>query len=179
RGLLGDVPLAHNPLRARGSTELRAVERDQSGSEQSLLAAEQYECPARPHDSRPVLPPEVRNRLEVRSQPSQQPHELNITPATAFQLAAGTHLVEVSIDVELKKIARVITRSTRSRRGPHARSPGRPRQGLRRRHQSPGLLLQPDVVVYPCQQEARLLTVLALNIAHGKGRIVVDVTFST
>ena len=35
----------------------------------------------------------------VRSQPSQQPHELNITPALAFQLAAGAHLVEVSIDV--------------------------------------------------------------------------------
>jgi hypothetical protein len=88
-GLLGDVPLAHNPLRARGGTELRAVKRDQSGSD---LAAEQHECPARPHDSRPVLPPEVRNRLEVRSQPSQQPHELNITPAGIAGDEANLHL---------------------------------------------------------------------------------------
>src|SRR5262249_29676203 len=68
-----DVPLAHNPLRARGGTELRAVERDQSGSEQSLLAAEQYECPARPHDSRPVIPPEVRNRLKVLASCRRRP----------------------------------------------------------------------------------------------------------
>jgi hypothetical protein len=72
--------------------------------------------PGTSHDSRPVLPPEVRNGLKVRSQPSQQPHEFNITPALAFQPAAGTHPVEVFIDVELKKIARVITRSTRSRK---------------------------------------------------------------
>jgi hypothetical protein len=36
-----------------------------------------------------------------------------------------------------------------------------------------------SLVVYPCRQEARLLTVLASNIAHGKGRIVVDAAFST
>jgi hypothetical protein len=164
---------------ARGGTELRAVKRDQSGSEQSLLAAEQHECPARPHDSRPVLPPEVRNRLEVRSQPSQQPHELNITPALAFQLAAGAHLVEVSIDVELKKIARVITGSTRSRRNrthetqaDHVKAFG---EGINH----PDRCFSPDIVVYPCRQEARLLTVLASNIAHGKDRIVVDAAFST
>jgi hypothetical protein len=34
------------------------------------------------------------------------------TPALAFQLAAGAHLVEVSIDVELKKIA--LTRTAAS-----------------------------------------------------------------
>jgi hypothetical protein len=32
--------------------------------------------------------------------------------------------------------------------------------------------------VYPCRQEACLLTVLASNIAQGKGRIVVDAAFS-
>src|SRR5262249_11981776 len=132
----------------------------------------------RPHDSRPVIPPEVRNRLEVRSQPSQQPHELNITPALAFQLAAGTHLVEVSIDLELKEIARVITRSTRSRRdrthetqADHVKTFG---EGINH----PDCCFSPDVVVYPCRQEACLLTVLASNIAHGKGRIVVDAAFS-
>jgi hypothetical protein len=43
----------------------------------------------------------------------------------------------------------------------------------------PDRCFSPDVVVYPCRQEARLLTVLASNIAHGKGRIVVDAAFPT
>jgi hypothetical protein len=44
---------------------------------------------------------------------------------------------------------------------------------------TPDRCFSPDVVVYPCRQEARLLTVLASNIAHGKDRIVVDAAFST
>src|SRR5262249_47980650 len=88
--------------------------------------------------------------------------------ALALQLAAGTHLVEVSIDVELKKIARVITRSTRSRRDrTHETQAGHVKafgEGINHPH----CCFSPDVVVYPCRQEACLLTVLASNIAHGK-----------
>src|SRR5205085_2557254 len=42
----------------------------------------------------------------------------------------------------------------------------------------PDCCFSPDVVVYPCRQEACLLTVLASNIGHRKGRIVVDAAFS-
>src|SRR5262249_56152183 len=80
--------------------------------------------------------------------------------ALALQLAAGTHLVEVSIDVELKKIARVITRSTRSRRDrTHETQAGHVKafgEGINHPH----CCFSPDVVVYPCRQEACLLTVL-------------------
>ena len=127
-----------------------------------------------PHDSGPVLTPEIRNRLKVRSQPSQQPHELNITPALAFQLAARTHLVEVSIDVELKKIAWVITRSTRSRRDRTHETQADYVKAFGEGINHPDCCFSPDVVVDPYRQEACLLTVLASNVAHGKGRIVID-----
>src|SRR6266481_3269070 len=81
--------------------------------------------------------------------------------------------------VRRAKIARVITGSTRSRRNrthetqaDHVKAFG---EGINH----PDRCFSPDVVVYPCRQEARLLTVLASNIAHGKDRIVVDAAFST
>ena len=84
-----------------------------------------------------------------------------------------------SIDVELKKVARVITGLTRSRRNrTHETQAGRVKafgEGINH----PDRCFSPDVVVYPCRQKARLLTVLASNIADGKDRIVVDAALST
>src|SRR5262249_27951663 len=46
---------------------------------------------------------EVRNRLVVWRQPTQQPHHLDVAPRLAFQPPARLHPIEVAIDVELQE----------------------------------------------------------------------------
>src|SRR5262249_12758311 len=54
-------------------------------------------------DGATVVLAEVRNGLVVRSQPTKQPHHLDVAPRLAFQSPARLHTVEVAIDVELKQ----------------------------------------------------------------------------
>src|SRR5215471_20954196 len=54
-------------------------------------------------DAAAVVLAEVRNRLVVRRQSTEQPHHFDVAPRFAFQPAARLHPVEVAIDVELQE----------------------------------------------------------------------------
>jgi len=49
-------------------------------------------------------------------QSPRQPYQLDITLRLTLQTAAGLHLVQVAVDVELQQHGRMISRSTRRRR---------------------------------------------------------------
>src|ERR1700733_10184836 len=54
--------------------------------------------------------PELGNRLVIRRQPSQQPHQLNVPSALRFQSPGGTVLLQIPVQVKLQQIAWIITR---------------------------------------------------------------------
>jgi hypothetical protein len=60
-----------------------------------------------------VIFTEVGNRLEGRIKPLGQPHQLNIAPRLARQLAARAELVQIAVDIKLQQIARMIGRPPR------------------------------------------------------------------
>ena len=65
--------------------EAASVDGHHGLGEQVELAAEQDELPARGLDRRSVVTPEVGNGLEVRHQPTSQPHQLDVALGFPFQ----------------------------------------------------------------------------------------------
>ena len=59
-----------------------------------------------------VVMAEVRNRFEVWSQASCQPHQLHIALSFPLQPAAGLDAIEVPVDIKFEKNCRVIRRTT-------------------------------------------------------------------
>ena len=52
----------------------------------------------------------VSDRLVIRSKPAGQPHHFEITLALALEAAARLHAIEIAIDIQLERHARVIAR---------------------------------------------------------------------
>ena len=105
--LLGEVlPAAVDGL------ELAAVDGDQIATEKVQLAAEEGELPADLTNGLPVVPSEVGDGLEIGREAFDEPHDLDVTMRFPFQLSAGADAVEVSIEIELEKITRMIRRSS-------------------------------------------------------------------
>ena len=77
--------------------------------------AEQVQSPAqidehaagRP-DRRAVVLPEVGDGLEVGSQPSGQPHQLDVALGLTLQAATGLNAVQIAVDVQLQQYRRMI-----------------------------------------------------------------------
>ena len=67
-------------------------------------------------DGAAVVLAEVRNRLVVGRQPTEQPHHLDVAPSFAFQPPARLHPVEIAVDVELQQSRRMIGRPSGRRR---------------------------------------------------------------
>ena len=60
-------------------------------------------CAAYVADRPPVVFTEVGDGLEVRCQPTRQPHQLDIALRLALQAAAGLDTVQVAVDVDLQQ----------------------------------------------------------------------------
>ena len=84
--------------------------------EQIQLAAQHDELAAHLADRRPIVLAEVGNGLEVRHQPSGQPHQLDVALRLALQPTAGLDAIQVAVDVELQQHRRVVRRPARRRR---------------------------------------------------------------
>src|ERR1700683_407878 len=63
-----------------------------------------------------VQPPELRDRLVVRIQPPQQPHQLHVAPTLCLQPPRRTDRVQIAIQVKLQQIARIVAGAARLRR---------------------------------------------------------------
>src|SRR5579863_1216986 len=55
-----------------------------------------------------VVLPEVRNRLVIRSETTQQPHNLDIASGFSFEPPARLHPVQIAIDVKLQQNRRMV-----------------------------------------------------------------------
>src|SRR5690625_1300172 len=88
--------------------ELTAVDRDQRLREQVESTAQHDELTTYPADCRAVVLAELRDCLEIRGQPTRQPHEFNIALTFAFQPPAGLHSIQVAVDINFEKRCRMI-----------------------------------------------------------------------
>jgi hypothetical protein len=70
------------------------------------------ESPTGAHDGSAIVTAEIGDGLMVRSETPDQPHDLDIAFAFAFQPSRRSDLVEVAVNVELQKIARIVSRPT-------------------------------------------------------------------
>ena len=95
--------------------ELAAIDGHDRLGEQIELAAQHDELAAYLADRRPIVLAEVGNGLEVRHQPSGQPHQLDVALRLALQPTAGLDAIQVAVDVELQQHRRVVRRPARRR----------------------------------------------------------------
>src|SRR5262249_56492664 len=82
--------------------ELAAINGDARLGEKPHLAAELDKARAHLAQRRTVVLAEVSDRLVVRDQPAQQPHDLYVTAGFALQPPARLNSVKIAIDVELQ-----------------------------------------------------------------------------
>jgi hypothetical protein len=104
--------------------ELAAVDGHKRLGKQVQLATQHHELPTHPPDRVTVVLAKIGNGLEVRRQPSRQPHQLDVTLRLALQPPTGLDPVHVPLDVQLLQRRRVIPRTAGGRRfGGKAQTP--------------------------------------------------------
>jgi predicted phage gp36 major capsid-like protein len=108
---LGEVAIARIDY-----LELVAVDGDQRLREQLRLTAQHHEAATHVANVNAVVTTEVSYGLEVRRQTAREPHQFNIALAFMFQATARLNPVQVAVDIDLQQHARMIGRSTSSRR---------------------------------------------------------------
>ena len=85
--------------------ELGAIDCRDSAGEQSKVSAQRNELDADGLNRWAVVLPEVRDRLEVWSQPTGQPHQFDIAVRFALKSTARLDAVEVAIKIDLQSVA--------------------------------------------------------------------------
>jgi hypothetical protein len=106
--VLGEVPIA--PV---DRLELAPIDGHQRFAEQVQVPAQHHKLPTHAPDRLAVVLPKVRNRLEVRCQPSREPDQLDVALALALQSPARLDPVQIPVDVDLQQRSGVVGRSTR------------------------------------------------------------------
>ena len=96
--------------------ELAAVYSDARRGEKTHLAAELDKTRAHLAKCATIVLAEIGNRLVVRDQPTQQPHDFDVASRFPLQPPARLHSVEVPVDVELQENRRMIGWPTGRRR---------------------------------------------------------------
>ena len=101
-----------------GEVAVGAIDRFQPGpvdgkqfsSEQLQFAAEEHELTEDRLEGVSVVLAKIRNGLEVGSQATQQPDHFQIARGLRLEPPAGAHPIDVSINVELQQIGRIVAR---------------------------------------------------------------------
>jgi hypothetical protein len=97
--------------------ELATIDRHAIAFQRADPAAEFYELRTGLADRRSVIMTEIRNRLVIRHQPPEQPHQLDIATRLTFQPAAGGDAIEIAINEQLQRHRRMVTGPTCPRMG--------------------------------------------------------------
>jgi hypothetical protein len=96
--------------------ELAAVDGDARRGEKTHLAAELDKARAHLAKGATIVLAKIGNRLVVRDQPTQQPHDFDVAARFPFQPPARLYSVEVAVDVELQQNRKMVRRPTGRRR---------------------------------------------------------------
>ena len=96
--------------------ELAAVDGHQLAAKQFQLLAQLRELLTNPLDGLQVVAPKVSDRFEVRAELSQQPHHFDVDFRLALQHSRRAHPIQIPIQVESQKVARIVSRPPRLRR---------------------------------------------------------------
>lgn len=93
------------------------------------------------------------DRLEVRPQVSQQPDHFEIAMGLRLQPAARSHPVQISVNVELQKVARRIARTTGRLRHDTGKPGGGKVKPFNKRVDEPYRIVRGDVIVNRLRQQ--------------------------
>src|SRR5262249_47521116 len=93
--------------------ELAAIDGDARRRQQADLSAKRDELRTHLADRRPVVLAEIGNRLVIRNQSTDQPHDLNVATSLTFKPTARLNPIEITVDVKLQQHRRVVRRPAR------------------------------------------------------------------
>ena len=127
--------------------ELAAIDRNNGTGEEFEPTAQPDELGAHRSDRDAVVLAEVRNRLEVRGQPSGQPHQLDIALRFAFQPPARLNAVKVAVKVDLQQRRGVVGWPARRRRRHPGKSQGGQVQFVDENLNHPNRVLLIDIIL--------------------------------
>lgn len=103
----------HHRFAAGHSLELGAINSHPMAFDHTRLLAEPHQPGTGPLQRQAVVSAEIGDGLVVRGKTAKQPHQLHIALAFSLQPARGAHLIEVSIQIQLEQIGRIVRRATR------------------------------------------------------------------
>src|SRR6476469_247292 len=92
------------------------VNGDARRREKAHLTAEFDEARTYPAQRQAIVFAEVRNRLVIRCEPTQQPHDLDIASGLSFEPPARLNPVQIAVDVKLEENRGVVRWPTSGRR---------------------------------------------------------------
>ncbi len=97
---------------------------------------------------------------------SQQPDHFEIAIGLRLQPAARSHPVQISVDVELQKVARRIARTTGRLRHDTGKPGGGKVKPINKRINEPYRIVRGDVIVNRLRQQQHLTAVVTGNVRH-------------
>src|SRR5580692_10261289 len=113
-------------------------------------------------------PPEFSNRLVVRCQPSQQPHQFDVSSALRLQPPRGTDLLQITVEIEFQQIARIIARPPSLSRLGALKSQTRHVQPIDKCIDDPAHVIIRDQLFQTDWKQCSLCPALSLHKAHKK-----------
>src|SRR4029078_12158116 len=93
-----------------------ALEGAPARAEQAHLTAELDEARTYPAQRQAIVFAEVRDRLVIRCEPTQQPHDTDIASGLSFEPTAPLSPVQIAVDVKLEENRGVVRWPTSGRR---------------------------------------------------------------
>src|SRR6266508_4273019 len=105
---LGELLVSEIALAVIDRLELTAIDRDEFTAEELQLLTQQRKGTADLLDRLEVVFAKIGDRLEIRRELFEQPHQLNIASRLAFEQTRGAQSIEIAVDIQLEQISGMI-----------------------------------------------------------------------
>src|SRR5438034_3999609 len=109
---------------------------------------------------------EIRDGLEHRPHTVDQPEHFNIAPRLAFEPSARTHLVQISVEIKLQQIPRIVRRPPRRFRLNLRKPQPCKVKAIHKGIYDPNRAIQRDHLVQCLRVKRRLITRLPNHVRH-------------